>query len=68
MHSPSDPGTGVGGGPNKPGANCDPLGSVLIIQEPDSHCPDDNADGGIIVFDFFITASYVYDIGLLDID
>jgi hypothetical protein len=49
----------VGGGPTKPGANCDPLGNVLIIQEPGSDCPDDNVDGGMIVFDFFETAAFV---------
>jgi hypothetical protein len=33
------PGTGVGGEPTKLGANCDPPGNFLIIQEPGSNCP-----------------------------
>lgn len=39
------PGEGVGGEPGAPGENCDPLGNVLIIQEPGEDCPDDNVDG-----------------------
>lgn len=64
------PGIGEGGEPDAPGANCNPLGNVLIIQErnkpPD--VPDDNVNGGMIKFDFTLRANYVYDIGLLDID
>lgn len=39
------PGEGVGGEPGAVGENCDPLGNVLIIQEPGEDCPDDNVDG-----------------------
>ena len=38
------PGTGLGGRPNAPRANCDPLGLTLIVQEPGADCPDDNGD------------------------
>jgi hypothetical protein len=37
---PSDPGICIGGQPNTPGENCEPLGNVLIIQEPGGDCPD----------------------------
>ena len=68
--TPSGPGRGIGGNPGKPGENCDPLGNVLIIQEPDSDhtCPDDSRDGGMIVFDFVEPAEIVYAMGFLDID
>ena len=68
--TPSGPGRGVGGNPGKPGENCDPLGNVLIIQEPSSDhtCPDDNQDGGMIVFEFVEPAEIVYAMGFLDID
>jgi len=67
--TPSGPGKGVGGEPGSPGENCDPLGNVLIIQEPGVDVPDDNRKGGIINLDFpFKGGQYVYEIGLLDID
>ena len=67
---PPGPGTGEGGEPDMPGANCDFLGNVLIIQEDNDNkdIPDDNVDGGSITFDFIETAQEVYEIGLLDID
>ena len=70
-------GEGEGGGPvywkdnkkhDNPGANCVPLGPVLIIQESDKDAPDDNTHGGTILFQTskdgrFITLD---EIGLLD--
>jgi len=64
----SGPGVGAGGAPWQPGRNCDKLGNVIIIQEPGASCPDDNVNGGKIVFDFNPKAEYVQQIGLLDID
>jgi len=67
---PPGPGTGVGGIPGAEGENCNPLGNVIIIQEDndDVSIPDDNVDGGTIVFDFEKPALLVEDIALLDID
>jgi hypothetical protein len=63
------PGKGVDGEPGKPGENCEPLGNVLIVQEPGEDCPDDNGEGGLITFDFpFGTGQYVKELGLLDVD
>jgi len=63
------PGHGVGGEPGAPGENCEPLGNLLIIQEPGSPCPDDNVNGGIITLDFpYPWGQYVDSIGLVDID
>ena len=66
--SPPGPGRGVGGEPGAPGENCDPLGNVLIIQEEDSPIPDDNFQGGMIVFDFAEPVDYVSAMGFLDVD
>mmetsp|Transcript_25496 Transcript_25496/g.46032 ORF Transcript_25496/g.46032 Transcript_25496/m.46032 type:complete len:81 (-) Transcript_25496:194-436(-) len=33
------PGRGIGGEPGSPGENCEPLGNVLIVQEPGSRVP-----------------------------
>ena len=68
--SPPGPGRGEGGEPGMKGENCEFLGNVLIIQENnfDSSIPDDNVNGGIILFDFENVAEYVYDIGLLDVN
>ena len=66
--TPSGPGVGEGGAPGKAGENCSPLGNVLIVQEPNAPCPDDNKDGGVIVFDFFSPAQYVYEMTFLDVD
>ena len=41
---------------------------MLIIQEPGTDCPDDNEDGGVIVFDFVEPPETVYSMGFLDID
>ena len=62
------PGDGKGGKPDEPGVNCSPLGNALIIQEPGEKCPDDNVDGGLMMFDFEPMADSVKSIGLLDID
>jgi hypothetical protein len=62
------PGEGEDGEPDGRGPNCNPLGNVLIVQEPGENCPDDNVDGGEIVFDFNPKADYVSSIGLLDVD
>ncbi len=68
--TPSGPGEGAGGEPGKPGENCEFQGNVLIIQENNDNpsVPDDNRDGGMIVFNFDPPATYVYSMGLLDID
>jgi hypothetical protein len=52
------------------GENCSPLGNALIVQEKndDMSIPDDNVDGGMIMFDFDPKATYVKNIGLLDVD
>lgn len=63
------PSEGIGGIPDTPGEDCDPLGNVLIAQEPGTDMPDDNVvDGRIIVFTFDEPAQYVYEIGILDAD
>lgn len=63
------PGKGEGGEPDAVGANCEPLGNVLIIQEQNDRLdiPDDNVDGGVITFHFEKPVR-VKKIGLLDID
>jgi len=64
------PGWGEGGEPDGAGPNCNPLGNVLIIQEPNGkpQIPDDNVDGGTIEFNFEPKAERVNSIGLLDVD
>jgi hypothetical protein len=70
--NPSGPGIGVGGQPKNVnlGANCAPLGHVLIIQEAnkDLTVPDDNGKAGTMEFNFAPAASFVGNIGLLDVD
>lgn len=61
------PGSGAGGEPDMPGANCDPLGNVLIIQTNDIEENAANSKGGVITFDFFPIAPLVHSIGLLGI-
>lgn len=63
------PGEGEGGKKSALGENCQPLGNVLIIQEPgndDMSIPDDNVDGGNVVMK--LKGQYVKEIGLLDVD
>jgi hypothetical protein len=68
--SPPGPGVGEGGKPGMKGANCSPLGNALIVQEVNDmmDVPDDNVNGGTIVFDFNSKATRVSSIGLLDVD
>ena len=63
------PGAGEGGEPDSHGANCKPLGNVLIIQEDNDRpdIPDDNVNGGVITFHFDKTLKGTK-MGLLDID
>ena len=66
------PGVGAGGAMYIDGElnryrNCDPLGNVLVIQESNKSCPDDNVSGGWIIFDFK-HASTVQMAALLDVD
>jgi hypothetical protein len=67
--SSGGPGKGEGGEPDTPGANCDPVGLALIIQEDNGRpdIPDDNGRGGVISF-HFDKPLRVTKIGLLDID
>lgn len=53
------PGKGSGGKPGKPGANCDDLGKVLMIQDKGE---------GKLVFEFDVSVYSVDKIGLLDVD
>ena len=65
----SGPGIGAGGAPGSKGANCDPLGNVLIIQETNKGTPDDNSAGGTLSFSFQQGKPVkVEHIGLLDMD
>ena len=67
--TPSGPGEGEGGEPGRDGANCEFLGNVLIVQSSDKTItiPDDNVDGGSILFEFK-TPVLFESLGLLDID
>jgi hypothetical protein len=65
------PGIGEGGEPdNLEGENCQSLGNVIVVQDKlgDFSIPNDNAGGGMIIFDFEPPASIVYELELLDID
>ncbi|MEO1529412.1 MAG: Ig-like domain-containing protein, partial [Planctomycetota bacterium] len=62
------PGVGEGGRAGGIGENRDALGVVLIISEDgDSSDPDDNANGGVLAFEFAQPMA-IDSIGLLDID
>ena len=62
------PGVGSGGGAGMPGANKRALGNILIISEDgDSNDPDDDADGGKIIFRFDQLVRAL-SVDLLDID
>jgi hypothetical protein len=65
--TPPGPGIGNGGRPNQPGANCDPLGNILIVQEKGENCPDDPMMGGKIVFEFVEPAELLIEMGFLDV-
>jgi len=60
------PAKGDQGEPDGNGPNCDPLGNMLIVQEPGETCPDDNVYGGVIKFDFDPPVDYVKSIAWSD--
>lgn len=69
--NPPGPGWGIGGEIGAPGENCVPLGFCLIVQEINARLdiPDDNAGGGIILFEFTkFGGTFIQDLQLLDID
>ena len=50
------------------GANCEPIGNVLIVQsnsETDENVPEPNSEGGIISFLFSPAISLVYSVGVI---
>ena len=62
------PGVGAGGRSGKPGVNDRALGKVLIIAERNNPTdPDDNADGGTLVFTFDYSVR-MDEVQILDID
>ena len=66
------PGIGAGGAPRlngrwNPGANCEPQGNVLIIQEKDKPEADDSSEGGRIAFDFRYPVT-LRSVGIMDAD
>ena len=61
------PGAGAGGRPTMKGANCEPLGNVLIIQSNDTGILDASSEGGVITFEFFPIVPLVHSIGLMGI-
>jgi hypothetical protein len=75
---PSGPGRGRGGIPSSNYPNCDPLGNVLIIQNPwVKNRPNDDAKGGCIFFDLSrvfpdhqnnLYDWHLFNFGLLDIE
>lgn len=60
------PGVGIGGAPGTPGANCNALGNVLIVQDSDTSVPEDNEPGGNLIF-MFSQPRTIVDLGLLNI-
>jgi len=62
------PGLGDGGRQGMAGQNKFPLGNVLIISEDGSQDnPDDNANGGVVIFTFDSPVT-IQAVGLLDVD
>ncbi|WP_184305136.1 Ig-like domain-containing protein, partial [Aporhodopirellula rubra] len=62
------PGVGTGGASSATGENALHQKRILIISEDgDSSDPDDNAHGGVLVFEFDASTT-VHSVGLLDID
>ena len=62
------PGSGSGGGLGQAGANQLALGKVLIVSaDGDPSVPDDNDDGGTLIFQFDFPV-YVDEVGFLDVD
>lgn len=65
---PPGPGRGLGGEPEEPGNNCEPLGNVLIIQDGnDMSQPLSSESGGVISFAFDSRVERVNEIGLFNI-
>lgn len=69
------PGRGEGGRAGTPGANAEPLGNILIIQEndpaeigDDTDNPNDKRGGGTIDFEWADPVSYIQDVGIIDIE
>jgi hypothetical protein len=60
-------GRGKGGRKNRPWENCEPLGNVLILQDPRYVYPNDDLAGGCMKFTFDYPITNLT-IGLLDID
>jgi hypothetical protein len=60
-------GRGKGGMLGEPWENCEPLGNVLILQDPSFTYPNDDADGGCLNFTFPYHVTNLK-LGLLDID
>jgi hypothetical protein len=71
---PRGPGRGKGGFPSAAFPNCDPLGNLLILQNPDiADRPNDDPNGGCIYIDpIVLFRPYfqftIHDFGLLDIE
>jgi Flp pilus assembly protein TadG len=61
------PGVGDGGRNTAPGKNSAPLGKVLIVQENSTGVPDDNANGGKLIFSFNYGVN-IDDVEILDVD
>jgi hypothetical protein len=60
-------GSGKGGEKGQPWENCEPLGNVLILQDPRYVDPNDDRAGGCMKFAFVEPKTNI-SIGLLDID
>ncbi|MDY7092239.1 MAG: choice-of-anchor A family protein [Acidobacteriota bacterium] len=62
------PGVGAGGGLGMPGENSIPEGNILILSEDaDSSDPDDDRNGGVMIFDFDVPVE-IHSVRVLDID
>ena len=63
------PGRGAGGGPGAAWPNCEPQGSLLIIQNSDNleDDPNDSPFGGCFLFEFDTPIEFV-NMGLLDFE
>ena len=63
------PGLGDGGGPGEPFPNCEPLGNLLIIQDPrrPPSPANDSPFGGCFTFEF-VNPVDMENLGLLDLE
>jgi hypothetical protein len=63
------PGRGIGGKPDAPFPNCEPLGNLLIIQNEniDAEIPNDSPYGGCFVFTFLQPVTLL-GFGIMDVD